>query len=129
MKIRRRSILIAENDRALSKVLRMHLERAGYTVLVAYDGEQAGILAARQRFDLIVAGFDSTEMNGFEFCRFVREDLGLAEVPIAVFSSRQADQESLFYRSGISKLFIKPIDPDVIVNFARETIGSMMATV
>src|SRR5579862_2663480 len=83
-KIRRRSVLIAENDRAYAQWMKLHLERAGFMVYVAYDGEQAAILAARQRFDLIFANSDLPVINGAELLRHVRSDLHLTEIPIAI---------------------------------------------
>jgi DNA-binding response OmpR family regulator len=40
---RRHSVLVAENNRAIAQALRFHLERAGFAVYVAHDGDQAAI--------------------------------------------------------------------------------------
>jgi DNA-binding response OmpR family regulator len=128
---RPRSILIAENNRAMAQALRLHMERAGYSVYVAHDGDQASILAARQRFDLIVASLELPAISGAEFCRHVREDLRLTETPMAVSCAPglKNNAESLVFKYGISRVFVKPIDPAMIVDFANETAANLVAAV
>jgi DNA-binding response OmpR family regulator len=128
---RPRSILIAENNRAMAQALRLHLERAGYSVFVAHDGDQAAILAARQRFDLIIASLELPAISGAEFCRHVREDLRLTETPMAVCCSpnSKSNADTLVFNFGISRIFVKPIDPSMIVSFANETVASLVAAV
>ncbi len=130
MKNRRRTVLIAENNRAIARLMRLHLERAGYCVFVAHDGEQASILAARQRFELIFANLDLPIMSGIEFCRHIREDLCLVDVPIAVCLSPAMDESAndLMFRYGITRTFVPPIDPEAILEFARETTEYAVAT-
>ncbi len=128
---RPRSILIAENNRAMAQALRLHMERAGYSVYVAHDGDQASILAARQRFDLIIASLELPAISGAEFCRHVREDLRLTETPMAVCCTPnlKANAESLAFNYGISRIFVKPIDPSMMVAFANETVAGLVAAV
>ncbi len=128
---RRRSVLIAENNRAIANGLRLHLERAGFSVFLAYDGEQAAILVARQRFELIVTNLELPEMSGTAFCRHVREDLRLTEVPIIVCSavSLEAEAQDLTITYGISQVFYQPIDPAAVVEFAQETADYLVAAV
>ena len=125
---RRRSVLIAENDRAIAAALRLHLEREGFSVFVAHDGEQAAILAARQRFELMVLNHNLPTMTGTELCKHVREDLQLTEVPIAICAvpSGDAEAEYLSYQYGAS-IFYKPIDPTTIADFARTRMTYLVA--
>ena len=131
MTSRRHSILIAENNRAIAQVLRLHLSRAGFSVFVAHDGDQAAILAARQRFDLIVADLDLPIMSGKEFCRHLREDLRLIEVPLAVFTSAglKSESEEMAYQLDIARVFPKPIDPSVVVQFANEAVTGVASSI
>ncbi len=129
MKHKRSSVLIAEADRAVAQDLRAQMERAGFTVFVARDGEQAAILAGRQRFDLLIVDLELAKMNGAELCRHVREDLRLTEVPIAVCSTTglQSDAEALVFSYGISQIFYKPLNTTTVVEFARETLQCLVA--
>ena len=131
MAAKRNSILVAENNRAVAQALRFHLERAGFSVYVAHDGDQAAILAARQRFDLIVTDLELPIMSGKEFCRHLREDLQLTEIPLAVFAAAgmKSDAESMAFTHDISRVFSKPIDPNLVVQFANEAIVGVASAV
>ena len=124
MRNRRRSVLIADNNRAMAQSLRMHLERDGFSVFVAHDLEQATILAARQRFELMLVSFELPKNGAIEFCQHVREELNLTEVPIAICSPAglEAEIESMQYRFGVSRVFYQPINPANVVAFATETV-------
>ncbi|WP_397569833.1 PleD family two-component system response regulator [Schlesneria sp. T3-172] len=131
MSHRRRSILIAESNRAMSQSLRNHLEGAGYSVFVAHDGEQAAILAARQRFDLIIADLELPAMTGTEFCRHVREDLRLTETPIVVCcpEAMQSEADRLVFAHKVPRVFSKPLDPAAVVQFTNETVRNHASAV
>jgi DNA-binding response OmpR family regulator len=128
MRYRRRSVLIANGNRPIAQQCREHLEQAGFGVFVASDGEQACILAARQRFDLMITNLELPLVSGAEFCRHVREDLQLHDVPIAVCApaGRQGHAAELAADYGIAKIFSLPIDNDSVVEFARETSGNLV---
>ena len=127
---RRRSILIAENDRAIAQWLKLHLERAGFSVYVAFDGEQAAILAARQRFELIIANYALPIFDGVELLRHVREDLHLLEIPIAICGDAKIiyELEATLEGDNFAQVFQKPVDPNAVVDFAREAVEYAVTT-
>ena len=127
MNNRRRTVLIAESNWNTAQGFRVHLEWAGFTVLVARDADQAAILAARQRYELIIVNLDLPGSGGIEFCRHVREDLGLTDVPLIACAKygEEHDEEALKYRYGISRLLHPPVDPKEMVNFAQESMNSL----
>lgn len=128
MRNRRRSVLIAESNRAAAQGLRQRLEQEGFLVLVANDGEQACILAARQRFELIITSLELNAVSGLEFCRHVREELHLTDVPIAVCSKGiDVHAEQMVESYGITRVFSEPIDHTSVVEFAKEIIGYLVA--
>ncbi|WP_010583304.1 response regulator [Schlesneria paludicola] len=129
MKNRRRSVLIAESNRTLAQSLRLQLEEMGLQVFVAHDGEQAAILAARQRFQLIIASLELSGRGGSELCRHVREDLRLTEVPIVVTAAAESesDARSLVYRHGVCRVITPATNTEAIVDAAQESIEYLVA--
>lgn len=126
---RRRSVLIAEPDRAKAHEFRDHLEEAGYLVFLAYDFEQAAILTARQRHELIVTNFDLPSGGAAEFCRHVREDLRLVDLPIILCSSHDHDSEldQVRYRYSIARVLHTPVDPKMMVSVANEVVSYLVS--
>jgi DNA-binding response OmpR family regulator len=71
-------VLVVDDDPTVSDVVRRYLEREGYTVELAGDGQQALDAYATERPDLVVLDLMLPGIDGLEVCRRLREqDLGL----------------------------------------------------
>ena len=68
------SILVAEDEGALVTLLRYNLEREGYRVLEAGDGEEALLVAAEEKPDLVLLDWMLPQLSGIEVCRRLRAD-------------------------------------------------------
>src|SRR5579883_2296297 len=82
------TILIAEDERRLSDLLRQHLEDEGHRVLQAFDGPSAELVARRDRPDLIVLDWMLPRLDGLEVCRRVRRE---SVVPILMLTARSEE--------------------------------------
>src|SRR5438552_18446880 len=78
-------ILIAEDEPTLVLTLKYNLEREGYAVLSATDGEAAIAAARKTRPDLIVLDVMMPGLNGLEVCRILRKEM---HIPILLLSAR-----------------------------------------
>jgi DNA-binding response OmpR family regulator len=67
-------VLVAEDERRLSQVLRRVLEEEGHTVDPAYDGEEALAMAIDGSHDVIVLDVMMPGLNGFEVCESMRRN-------------------------------------------------------
>jgi two-component system alkaline phosphatase synthesis response regulator PhoP len=83
---RRRRILLVEDDATLRRALAFNLEREGYEVAVAVDGEQALGAARDPRLDLVVLDLMLPAMSGLEVLRRIRSE-GV-ETPVIVLSAK-----------------------------------------
>lgn len=127
---RRRSILVADNDRVLCAAMKERLEAAGFRVYIAYDGEQASILAARQRFELIFAAADLPIHGGLQLLRHIREDLGLTETPVVICAAAKSigQVDDLSFKDGLVRVLKKPIELGTLADFVRETVDYLVAS-
>ena len=78
-------ILIADDDELIVDALRYQLEREGYEVLSAFDGEAALTLGTTQKPDLILLDVMMPKMQGWEVCRELRRQ---STVPILMLTAR-----------------------------------------
>ncbi|MBX6377274.1 MAG: response regulator transcription factor [Clostridia bacterium] len=83
-------ILVVDDERPIADILRFHLERSGYEVVVAYNGEDAIALTQRERFDLVLLDLMLPRVDGFSVCREIRSRSG---VPILMLTARQDEQD------------------------------------
>ena len=67
-------ILIAEDESALSKVLKLMLEMEGFSVRVAADGAEAMELMRDERPDLLLCDLMMPGMNGYQVCEAIKQD-------------------------------------------------------
>ena len=78
-------ILVVEDEPALLETLAYNLERQGYQVLTAADGRAAVDMARAERPDVLVLDIMLPEMDGFEVCRILRQEMS---VPILMLTAR-----------------------------------------
>ncbi len=85
------TVLIIEDDAALSRGLKDNFAFQGYHVLQASDGERGLALAVDARPDLIVLDLMLPRMNGYELCRRLRREH--IEIPILVLTAKAEESD------------------------------------
>lgn len=115
-------ILIIDDEKALVSLLKSRLELKGHDVLCAYNG-RTGIELAKEQPDLIVLDIMMPEIDGFEVCREIRNDV---VCPILFLSARQTETDKVkgFTMGGddhITKPFgLKELLARIEANLRRE---------
>jgi CheY-like chemotaxis protein len=88
-----RRVLLVEDDRFLRKAAEAALKRAGLTVLVATDGEEALRLVRTDVPDLVLLDLIMPKLQGFEVLRALKEEPATAGVPVVVLSNLGQDND------------------------------------
>jgi DNA-binding response OmpR family regulator len=106
-------VLAADDDEDILGLVTFRLERAGYTVIVARDGEEALELAFREQPDLAVLDVMMPKVDGFEVTRRLRADEATRRMPIILLTakSQEADVQQGF-EAGADDYIRKPFSPD-----------------
>ncbi len=127
MENHKKRILLADDNRVMSDVIRFNLERAGFAVTVANDGQQAAELYDSEPFDLIITDYEMPGMNGAELCGHVR--LHDAEVPIFLISAKgyAIDIPRLTQELSLAQVLFKPFNPRVLVKLAQAALEPAVA--
>jgi signal transduction histidine kinase len=103
-------VLIAEDDAAAARVLRLLLEQAGYRVTLAPDGEQAlRILDEQGAPDLLLLDWMLPGVSGLEICHVARQRWDALRLPILMVTAK-TDPESVYaaFDAGASDYVGKP---------------------
>jgi CheY-like chemotaxis protein len=87
-----RSILVVDDEVFVTRVAKLALERAGYHVEVAADGEEALRSLGERRFDAVVTDLMMPRMNGRELCLAIHEHLAEQELLIFVATSSSEEE-------------------------------------
>jgi CheY-like chemotaxis protein len=104
------TILIVEDNEPSRDVLARRLERRGYGVVVAVDGQQAVDVARSARPDLILMDLGLPVMDGWEATRQLKGDLSTRHMPIIVLSAHaMTTDRELAIAAGGDEFDTKPL--------------------
>ncbi len=89
-----KTVLLVEDDKFLSTLLKNRLEKEGLVVTHASDGEEAvNILRSGQKPDLTLLDVILPKKNGFEVLEEIQQDPGMAHLPIIIISNLGQDTD------------------------------------
>jgi two-component system alkaline phosphatase synthesis response regulator PhoP len=109
-------ILVVDDDRQIARLVQSYLQQAGFTVLTAYDGEEALHAIRREKPDLVVLDLNLPQRDGLEITRIVRSDEALAALPILMLTARVEDVDKLIgLELGADDYLTKPFNPPEVV--------------
>lgn len=101
-------VLLVEDDRSLRRLLEIILERAKYDYVSAGDGREAIEALQSNRIDLVITDAFMPNLNGYELCRFMRNDEALAHIPIVLLSALEPQNEE----DQVDEFLTKPVAPE-----------------
>lgn len=117
-----RVVLIAERDRNVRKLQQFFLERAGFGVEFADDGQDALDRALLAPPALVVTEILVPRMDGLALCRRLRDDPRTRDVPVIVFSILAAAQRA--EEAGATAFLRKPLVETVFVSVVERLTRS-----
>jgi len=113
-------ILVVDDDREIVRLLRGYLDQDGYTVLVAYTGEEALHALRSEHPDLLLLDLMLPDRDGWEITRRIRSDATLAETPIIMITARIQDTDKILgLELGADDYITKPFNPREVVARVR----------
>ena len=106
-------LIVDDNDQSLY-LLRDVLESAGHKTTPASDGAEALALALKKRPDAVITDILMPRMDGFAFCRAVRDHDTLRDLPVILYSATYTDTKDreLGLALGADRFLEKPMEPD-----------------
>ena len=117
------TILVAEDEALMLKMLTHRLQKEGYHVVTATDGKQALDSLRASAPDLVITDLMMPYHNGLEIIEFVKKNLR-ADLPVIVLSS--AGQEASVVRAfdlGADDFAVKPFSPNELMSRVRKHLG------
>ncbi len=116
-------ILIVDDNEHVLKLLKISLEKAGYEVHQALNGDEGLELAKKVLPDLIISDVMMPMTDGIEFCWMIRDNSPIPMVPF-IFLTSLEDQEMEIrgFRAGADEYLIKPVDRSVLLKKVDELL-------
>lgn len=100
-------VLIVEDEKPISNLIRMSLTKEGFHCACAYDGAEAADLLEKNAYDLILLDVMLPEVDGFELMEYIRP----MEIPVIFLTAKSSVQDRVKgLRLGAEDYIVKPFD-------------------
>jgi two-component system, OmpR family, phosphate regulon response regulator PhoB len=109
-------VLVVEDEAALATMLRYNLEKQGFRVEEATDGQEALIRIAEAQPDLVLLDWMLPQMSGLEVCRQIRRRSATRDLPVIMVTARADDQDAVRgLNTGADDYIAKPFSMDALL--------------
>jgi two-component system, OmpR family, alkaline phosphatase synthesis response regulator PhoP len=118
------TILVVDDDPAVSRLVEINLTQVGYQVQTAADGEEALACVAAAKPDLVILDVMMPRLDGFEALKRLRADPSSAEIPVIMLTARAQDEDVFEgYGRGAQWYLTKPFAPNELRAAVRRVLG------
>ena len=116
-------ILIVEDEAPLVTMLRYNLEREGFAVDEAVNGEEALLRIAERRPDAVLLDWMLPHVSGLEICRQIRRAPSTRSLPVIMLTARGEESDRIRgLDSGADDYVVKPFSPNELIARVRAVI-------
>ncbi|HLR20905.1 MAG TPA: response regulator transcription factor [Tissierellaceae bacterium] len=113
-------ILVVEDEKNISNVIKAYLEKENYNVVTAFDGQEAMDIFEREKIDLIILDLMLPKISGEEVCNRIRST---SDIPIIMLTAK-SDEDSRVegLTMGADDYVVKPFSPRELVSRVKALI-------
>jgi len=117
------NVLIVEDEPPLVELLSYNLEKAGFQIHIARDGEEALLAVEERKPDLILLDWMLPYVSGIEICRRIRRNPETRNEPIIILTARgEEDDRIRGLEAGADDYVVKPFSPSELVARVRAVL-------
>ena len=119
----RPSVLVVEDETALLTLLRYNLEKEGFAVSSAHDGEEALLQLKEAKPDAVLLDWMLPRVSGIEVCRQIRRTPAWKDLPVIILTARGEEGDRVRgLDSGADDYVVKPFSPNELIARLRAVI-------
>ncbi|GMU85674.1 MAG: DNA-binding response regulator [Ignavibacteriales bacterium] len=110
-----KKILLVDDEKDIVEMVRYNLEKENYSVITAYDGEEA-LTKVRENPDLVILDVMMPKLNGFQVCKRLRDDKKTEKLPVIFLTARASEADEINgLNMGANDYIVKPISPKKLI--------------
>ena len=116
-------ILVVDDEDHIRRILKFQLEKHGYRVVLAENGEVALELVRRENPDLILLDLMMPRIDGFETCRRIRQNFQTSQIPIIILTAKSELPDKIKgLQDGANDYLIKPYSNEELLLRVRNVL-------
>lgn len=120
-----KTILIADDEPYVIRSLSYVLQREGYGVESAADGQEAMARIEALRPDLVFLDLSLPRLDGFQVCGQIKDRPDLRSIYVIILTARgQREDRTKGLQAGADAFMTKPFSPKEIIDKLRQVLGS-----
>jgi two-component system alkaline phosphatase synthesis response regulator PhoP len=122
--LRKKKILVVDDEKDLTTLVSLHMKMAGFEVLTANNGEKALDLSREEKPDLIILDLMLPKIDGWQVCERLRQDIATQDIPVIMLTARAETEDKLKgFESGADDYVTKPFSPRELVARVKRVLA------
>ena len=118
-------VLIVDDSPTEMHVLTTILEKNGYEVISAENGEMGVEVAKREKPDLVLMDVVMPGLNGFQATRQLKKDAETSHIPVVIVTTKDQETDKIWgMRQGAKDYLTKPVEEGSLINTISAILGS-----
>jgi two-component system phosphate regulon response regulator PhoB len=120
-----RTVLVVEDEPAISNLVALHLEQSGFEAVVAGDGTRALNLIEKKPPSLVLLDIMLPDIDGLEILRRLRSEAKTAQLPVILLTARAEEGDRVLgLEIGADDYVVKPFSPRELMLRVEKLISS-----
>lgn len=122
-----RKILAVDDEKHIVRLVQINLQKEGYDVVTASNGQEALERVAEDKPELIIMDVMMPEMDGFSALEKLKGDPATADIPIIMLTAKAQDADVFQgWKSGADLYLTKPFNPHELLTFVKRIFQSQV---
>ena len=122
-----KKILLVDDEPDILEFLQYNLEKEGFAVITAKDGEEA-VLLLKENPDLVILDIMMPKLDGYEVCKIIREDKNTAQLPVIFLTAKSSERDEIKgLEQGANDFIQKPISPLKLIARVKTNLKKVAA--
>ena len=119
-----KTVLVADDDPVILRLIQVNLELEGYNVLTANNGQEAVDQASAEHPDLVILDIMMPRLDGYQACEQLKKNGETQAIPV-IFLSAKAQQSDIEKGKsfGVADYLTKPFDPSELLEVVERHVG------
>ena len=118
-----KKILLVDDEKDMVELVASRLKASNYTVILAYDGQEALDKAHKEKPDLIILDLMLPKIDGYKVCAMLKHDVRYSSIPIILFTARAQELDKVTDEEVKADAYItKPFEAQALLAKIKELL-------
>jgi len=116
-------ILAVDDEKHIVRLVQINLQKEGYDVITASNGQEALDKIASEKPDLVIMDVMMPQMDGFEALKTLKSQPETSELPVIMLTAKAQDADVFEgWKSGADLYLTKPFNPSELMSFVKRIL-------